>query len=207
MLRPEPRHRITVRGLMLCPLVLTAVTAPAVSSQNLTEEDYRLYGQQLAKETQTALGGNLKRALENGGPVAAVSFCQTRAIPITDEMSAKLDANIRRVSDRPRNPDNRASGLELDLIRQFKAALARGDKPTPAVREVEDRMIGYYPIVTNGMCLQCHGTVGSEITAETHAVIEEAYPTDQATGYGANELRGLFVIAMDEPGNREKSDI
>ena len=203
MLKPETRHRTTVRGLMLCSLVLTAVTAPAMSSQRLTEEEYRLHGQQLAVQTQTALGGNLKRALKNGGPEAAVSFCKTRAIPITEEMSAKLNSTIRRVSDRPRNPDNSASGLELDLIRQFKAALSRGDKPTPAVREFADHVIGYYPIVTSGMCLQCHGAVGTDITPDTHAAIEQAYPADQATGYGENELRGLFVVSMDKPENQK----
>ena len=201
---PKPHNRISIMGPMLCLLIWTTVTAPAMSSQRLTEEDYRLYGQQLARQTQAALGGNLKRALKNGGPEAAVSFCKTRAIPITEEMSAKLDATITRVSDQPRNPENSASGVELDLIKRFKAALSRGDKPTPAVREVEDRMIGYYPIITNGMCLQCHGAVGTDITSDTHAVIQEAYPTDQATGYTSNELRGLFVVAMDKPENQEK---
>lgn len=204
MFRPDPRNMIAVMGLMLYSLACTGVTAQTMASQRLTEEDYRLHGQQLAMQTRKALGGNLKAALKNGGAEAAVSFCKTRAITITEEMSAKLDATIRRASDRPRNPDNSASEVELELIRQFQGALARGDKPTPAVREVEDRMIGYYPIVTSGMCLQCHGTVGTDITAETHAVIQEAYPKDQATGYGSNEVRGLFVVAMEKPENQNK---
>lgn len=204
MCRPEPRYRIAVMGFMLCSLAWTGITASAVASQRLTEEDYRLHGQQLAMQTRSALGGNLRGALKNGGAEAAVSFCKTRAIPITEEMSAKLNATIRRVSDRPRNPDNSASEVEIELIRQFQAALARGDKPTPAVREVEDRMIGYYPIVTNGMCLQCHGAVGTDIVRDTHAVIQKAYPKDQATGYGSNEVRGLFVVAMEKPGAQEE---
>ena len=178
--------------------------ASAVASQRLTMEDYLDHGQQLAMQTKTVLGSNLKNALKDGGPEAAVSFCNIRARPIATEMSEKLDAGISRVSDRPRNPDNRANEDELTVIKQVQAALARGDKPTPAVRELEDRVIGYYPIVTNGMCLQCHGAVGTDITPATHAVIQEAYPADQAIGYGSNELRGLFVVEMEKSNRQEK---
>jgi hypothetical protein len=57
--------------------------------------------------------------------------------------------------------------------------------------------VGYYPIVTNAMCLQCHGTEGVDISPSTQAVIDRQYPDDQATGYGEKQLRGLFVVTMN----------
>lgn len=174
-------------------------SAPALQ----TPADYRRHGQQLAMRTKTALGSNLKKALREGGPVHAVGFCKTRANPIADEMSTKLQASIRRVSDRPRNPANAASEVELAYIRQFRDALAAGEKPGAAIRDAGERMVGYYPIVTNGLCLQCHGTVGTDISPATDAVIRREYPADRATGYAENELRGLFVVSMDKPENKE----
>jgi mono/diheme cytochrome c family protein len=168
----------------------------ASASGPMTEDEYRRYGQQLAMQTKTALGSKLKKALKDGGPEHAVSFCNTQAEPIADDMSAKLDAAIGRVSDRPRNPANAADDVELAIISDFKAALAAGEKPKAAIRERGEQVVGYYPIVTNGMCLQCHGEAGSQISAATLALIERLYPEDKATGYGVNELRGLFVVGM-----------
>ena len=169
----------------------------------VTAQDYLRHGQQLAMQTKTELGSNLKKALKEGGPEHAVSFCKTRAQPIAEEMSAKLGASIRRVSDRPRNPGNAADSEELAIIRELQAALAAGEKPAPALRERGDRMVAYYPIVTNGLCLQCHGEAGTEISPETLALIEREYPADKATGYGPNELRGLFVVGMQGAQSEE----
>ena len=168
----------------------------ASASGPVTDAEYRRYGQQLAMQTKTALGSNLKKALKAGGPEEAVAFCNTQAEPIADDMSAKLDAAIGRVSDRPRNPANAADDVELAIIRDFKTALAAGEKPEAALRERGDQVVGYYPIVTNGMCLQCHGEAGTQISPETLELIERLYPEDKATGYGVNELRGLFVVGM-----------
>jgi len=163
-----------------------------------TPADYRRYGQQLAMQTKTELGSNMKKSLKEGGPVPTVSFCKTRANPIASEMSERLGAAIKRVTDRPRNPGNAASDEEMEVIEQFREALASGEQPKSAVRETQEHMIGYYPVVTNGMCLQCHGVPGADIAPETLAAINAEYPEDRATGYGANELRGIFVVTMDK---------
>jgi hypothetical protein len=57
-------------------------------------------------------------------------------------------------------------------------------------------MIGYYPVLTNGMCLRCHGNPGRDIQAFTAALLRQEYSTDQATGYGVDELRGIFAVIM-----------
>jgi cytochrome c len=177
----------------------------AASAQRTTAEDYRRYGQQLAMQTKTELGSNMKRSLKEGGVDATVDFCRLRAAPIARQMSATLGASIKRVSDRPRNPANTANARELEVIAAFRDAMARGESMTSAVDEFDDRMVGYYPVVTNGMCLQCHGRVGEDIAPSTHERIMAAYPTDQATGYGSNELRGIFVVSMDK--GAESGDI
>ncbi|MEE4246829.1 MAG: DUF3365 domain-containing protein [Kangiellaceae bacterium] len=166
-------------------------------------KDYLLQGQNFAMQTKSALGSKLKKALKDGGPKHAVTFCKTEAIPITKMMSNKLGATIKRVSDRPRNPSNMASDEELLIINSLKQTLADGSKLVPIVKNNLATVKGYYPIVTNGMCLSCHGSVKETIVSETLSAINEEYPEDRATGYGLNEIRGLFVVEMKKKAQPE----
>mgnify|MGYP001556941193 CR=1 FL=1 len=64
--------------------------------------------------------------------------------------------------------------------------------------EINGKMVGYYAIVTNTMCLKCHGDKDVTIEPETFEKIKTLYPSDKATGYAANELRGMWVVEMDK---------
>ncbi len=163
-----------------------------------TKEDYKKNGLMIAMQTKSALGSQLKKAKSEKGVNGAISFCNEQAIPITNGMSNKLNASIKRVSDRPRNPNNAASEAELVIINSLKQDMNQGQKPTPKVVEYTDKMVGYYPIVTNGMCLGCHGKPEKQIDSKTLAVIKDLYPQDKAIGYDANQLRGLFVVEMEK---------
>lgn len=154
-------------------------------------------GMDIANGTKGALGKNLLAAISEGGAAHAVDFCNTRAIPLTDSMAMHYGATIRRVTDQARNQANQANESELAYIAEAKAALARGEKPAPKLTDAGTKMIGYYPIETNKMCLQCHGT-NETILPETRETILRHYPNDRATGYGENQLRGVFVVEMDK---------
>lgn len=146
-----------------------------------------------AVEAQQLLGSQLKQKIAEGGPENALEFCNINAIPLTDSISKKYDVRIKRVSDQYRNPDNAANPSELAVITTYKAMLAAGKKPEGLLKD------GYYysPIVTNAMCLHCHGTPGKDLAEKTHQKIKSLYPDDKATGYGVDELRGIFSIAVN----------
>lgn len=178
-------------------LAVVMGSAAAAEKETVTiPHDYLLQGKAIAMQTRDALGSKLQQALREGGPVAAVEFCKDNALPLTKDMATELGSSIMRVSDRPRNPKNAATAEQLLYITKAKASLAAGEQAKPAIVDSGEHMVGYYPIVSNGMCLQCHGTQGKEITQETAMAIEASYPQDQATGYDVNELRGVFVVTM-----------
>ncbi len=154
-------------------------------------------GQELAMSTKRILGKNLMAALNEGGPVHAVDFCNTKAIHFTDSMSTAMNARIQRVSDRPRNPNNRANEAELEAIEHLKQQIADAGQARPMIRAEGDGYRFYGPINTNAMCLQCHGEVGSDVTPETTQKIKERYPNDEATGYGLNQVRGIWSIYFE----------
>lgn len=151
-------------------------------------------GLEIAMKAKGELGKNLLGAIQKSGTAGAVEFCHLNAIPITSEIAQNLGANVRRVSDKPRNPANAANGEEKQIIEIFKIQIKGGQKPKPITRESENNRIGYFLIETNQMCLQCHGASGKDISAEVVEKIRSLYPEDKATGYGDNEVRGLWIV-------------
>jgi cytochrome c553 len=152
-------------------------------------------GKSLALKTKKALGKNLMNALAVGGSAYAVEFCSLNAIAITDSMEELLGAaRIKRVSDLNRNPNNAASANELIVLNQFKKTLALGDKASGDIKRTEEGWRVFHPIITNQMCLQCHGDKLKEINTETLDKVAAKYPQDLAIGYKINELRGMWVV-------------
>ncbi len=153
-------------------------------------------GKKIAMQTKTVLGKNLLGAISKQGTEHALSFCSTKAIHLTDSMSTTLATKIKRVSDKNRNPKNAANQEELKYINDSKKIILEHKKPQPKLIEKENTTIGYYPIMTNNMCLQCHGEKNTDINPQTLSKIEVLYPNDKAFGYKSNELRGIWVIEM-----------
>ncbi len=166
-----------------------------VSTENKTPLEI---GQSIAMQTKGVLGKNLLEAINTKGTENAISFCSTKAIPITDSMAVVLNAKIKRVSDRNRNPKNKANEQELKYIEKIKELMKKNLPTKPELITLNDKSIGYYPITTNKMCLQCHGKPEIDITSKTLTKIKSIYPNDRATNYNENELRGIWVIEMNK---------
>ena len=153
-------------------------------------------GQSFAMQTQAVLASNLINAINTTGTVQALEFCSEKVYPLTDSMALELDVKLKRVSDKPRNSKNRANRDEMTYISKSKELLTKGEDVKPEIAEINEKMVGYYPIITNQICLQCHGKQNKEVRAKTLSKIEELYPTDEGIGYGINELRGIWVVEM-----------
>lgn len=176
----------------------------AVVQQQQYEEEIQKYsdiGFQYATTTKSTLGKNLTGAIMEGGTEHALSFCNVQAMSLTDSMSQVHNATITRVSDKPRNPNNVANAKELEQINFYKNLVAEGKtgKDIKPNVEIEGNQVHfYYPILTNEMCLQCHGTKDEVVKPETLAMLSELYPEDQATGYGDGEVRGIWSIIFEK---------
>lgn len=152
-------------------------------------------GKSIAQATQAALGKNLMQAISERGTAGAIEFCNIEAIPITDSLAKIHRARVKRVSDKNRNPDNAANEAELAYIENAKNQLAADQNIKPQLKEEDGKWVAYYPILTNAMCLQCHGNA-DQVNKEALAKIQAHYPDDKALGYSENEVRGIWVIEM-----------
>ncbi|BDD12554.1 hypothetical protein FUAX_49860 (plasmid) [Fulvitalea axinellae] len=163
-------------------------------SSNTQKKNKISQAKELALATKAQLGKNLLGAIKTKGTAGALSFCNTKAIHLTDSMASVLGVHIRRVSDKPRNPINLADKPALEYIHSAKKAIESGEKPKPKMRLDHGKSIVYIPIMTNKMCMQCHGEKKTEIKTATLKKIEKLYPADKAKDYKPNQLRGIWVV-------------
>lgn len=170
-------------------------TSTVINSDTLA---YSERGLQYALSAQAVLGKNLIQAIQKTGTPGALSFCNEKAYPLTDSMAVAQHAILKRASDKPRNPDNKANAEELEFIETFKAVIANQESPSPIVRDSDTKVRVYYPILTNAMCLQCHGTPGKDIETSTLTKLAILYPEDKAIGYGLNEVRGIWSVTFNK---------
>lgn len=171
----------------------TQETTLPIKSNSLTNAEKQTLGLNYANTTRQLLGQNLMGAIQKEGTMYALEFCNIEAIPLTRQMEEKHDAVIKRVSDKNRNPNNAANDEELYYITHFQKEIAAGQEPRPVVLQADNQTRFYYPIITNAMCLQCHGKP-ENIQPDVLDKIYWLYPDDLATGYGENEVRGIWSI-------------
>ena len=163
-----------------------------------TEKEYLEKGRKVAIKVQSVLGKNLMNAIQTKGTHGALRFCNEKAITLTDSMSEELNMLVKRVSDQNRNAGNTANSMELEYIEKAKIEIEDNSSATSQLQEINGKMVGYYPIMTNPMCLGCHGNPKSDINAKTNEVLQKTYPNDKAVGYLSNQLRGIWVIEMEK---------
>ena len=133
----------------------------------------------------------LKSALISGmaeGPANAIAVCKTEAPRIAGELSVG-GVVMGRSSHKLRNHDNVAPAWASPVIESFAAGDAT---PIPTGVELGGGRYGYIePIMTQPLCLSCHG---SDLPPDIADKIGELYPNDEATGFSEGDFRGVFWV-------------
>ena len=152
-------------------------------------------GKEIASATFLALSGELQKAMKSGGVEHAISYCNLNAADITDSLSAKYNADIKRTSLKFRNPTNKPSPTEVRILHQLENEKKRGEAMLPQVLSDGSSKTFYAPIIVQDMCLKCHG---QKSNIENYERIKELYPNDLAIGYKQGDLRGMWSIKFKE---------
>lgn len=191
-----------LRLAALSGLILTACDRPLSEhrgnispAESVTEERAAVIGAAAAKALMESLGGQLKSAMESGGPVAAIKMCRQVALPLTSATGESFDGvTIRRITLKPRNPLN-----SPDPIDQRVLQLMATQSPPKVVIHREGAVIRYYqPLPVQEICLKCHGDVAT-FSKELVDVLAANYPGDRATGYAPGDLRGAIRVDVSAP--------
>ena len=175
-------------------LLLCSSTAPTLAADDAELNASRAAAGELLK----VLKGEMEKALQSGGPINAIHFCNENAQKLTQEIAAKHGVDVSRTSLRIRNPKNQADAWETAVLKAFNDRRAAGE----AAKDLE-----YFEVVdTNGSktfrymkaiplfgpCYNCHGAGKPNPTSE----IARLYPNDQAIGFEVGDVRGAFTVQI-----------
>ena len=163
------------------------------------KEAYTLKGKEIATNSFLELSTQLTEQMKVGGPAQAIPFCNQKAMPITNQLSEKFEATIKRTSNKLRNEQNAPSEKELDILDEFHKMKIEGKQLTPIVElDAANKKHFYAPIIMKPNCLVCHGTINETVNIKTDSIIKSLYPNDKAIGYAEGDLRGIWSITFDK---------
>ncbi len=157
-------------------------------------------GEKITTATQKELLKNVSGAMQQGGPIYAIDFCNTRATELTDSLSQEFNCTIERISLKNRNPENFPdSETEMEQLKTYENLHKQGKELEPTTIDFNDRIEYYRPIII-GMetCLKCHGKIDNDLNEETKQALARLYPKDRATGYQMHDFRGLWKVSFNK---------
>ncbi|WP_404400103.1 DUF3365 domain-containing protein [Idiomarina seosinensis] len=173
---------------LLLASMLAVSTAALASADNY---------QQAAGQLQQRLGKVLMTTIQNEGHVAAIKVCNEQAPEIADSVSDQLGVSVGRTALKVRNPDNRPTSQQQEVLKQFEQqwqqSQAKGSSEVPMTTYTNSQgnEVWMKAIVMQPQCAACHG---SSIKPELQQAINKRYPNDQATGFDVGDVRGAFVV-------------
>lgn len=157
----------------------------------------------LIKSFGMQLKSELKKGLEEGGAVQAISVCKDVAPQIASQISRQSGAKVSRTSLRYRNPGNAPEPWQSAVLQAFEeqAAAAQTNTPLEHFATETDGTVRYMlAIRTDGVCLACHGNVTAPALLQG---LQDEYPHDRAVGYELGDIRGAFSVTWPAGSDSE----
>ena len=194
----EPALREMGRYKKLISILLTVTLSGVVVACELdVQAQLDAQARDLAKQFGSTLKGQLVGAMQEGGPIHALEFCNLSAPGIAVDIATASDWQVGRTSLKTRSEANAPDAWELKVLQEFEAKKSAGVATAmleySEVVEVNGAKSFRYmkAIPTEAACLVCHG---SAIAPGLEAKLHELYPTDSATGYSEGDIRGAFTL-------------
>jgi len=185
------------RGLNIL-LSLTAISimanAETANSQNVAQEGVK-YIKMLGKELKSEVK---KRMKDDPSGLQAAYLCSKSAEDITKRVNAKYPEGVRvyRTAIKYRNPNNKPDETDIKVMQEFEKEIKdKTFKKKPVVVKVGDKTRVYVPLITQKLCLKCHGDP-QKMDKKVLETIKAKYPNDKAINFKEGDLRGVIVAEM-----------
>lgn len=169
--------------------------------KTFSEKDKIYYlnqGKIIASKTFETLSKELSAKIGEDGVSGAIKYCNVNAIELTDSIAELYSVDVKRVSDKIRNPNNRADSIELAAMYSYKERMSKGEQLDPILVQEDGKVRFMAPIILKELCLNCHGEPGINVLEENLEVIQRYYPEDLALNYKTGDLRGIWSIRFNK---------
>ncbi len=180
-------------------ILLTSLLCATLPGQVFADEvtQYTQEARGLVKEFMGSLKGELKTAMEAGGPIEAIGTCNLKAPEIAGQKSQQFGWDLARTSLKLRNRDNAPDAWEQEVLQSFETRKGAGEDITKIelseiVEQDGKRYFRYMKAIPTGKpCLKCHG---DGIDADVAEKLDSLYPEDKARGFKEGDIRGAFTF-------------
>ncbi len=192
---------LEMKNSIIIAIILTTAIGCG-SDSSLTDEQVEKYtaqGKEIAQASFKKLSNQLQVAMKAGGVENAIGFCNAAALPLTDSLSTKYSAVIKRTSLKLRNTENTPDSLEAKMLNMYQImSRMRNPVMVPKILEKNKDEIQFYtPImIASETCLKCHGIIGQTMSKNDYAIIKRFYPNDKAVDYRLGQFRGMWSITL-----------
>lgn len=161
--------------------------------KSFNEKEYFDKTMTLTTEFQKNMLTELTTALKAGDTEKAISQCKDKSPIIQKEIQDKHGFEVKRVSDKPRNPNSKPDAWEMSVIEGWKKNAQEKKPLEPVTLKTDSEYRVMRPIIiATETCLKCHG---DDKTMDKKAAksIKEMYKTDMAKGYTTvGQVRGAI---------------
>jgi hypothetical protein len=156
-------------------------------------------GLRLVMFTQKNISMKVEETFNKEGLEKAMEYCMLRRNTFIDSLEKAEFVKIRRVSMKPRNPENIPDSTEKTLFEAYNYNIMNKISKNPHMPLIQDKTILFTaPILIETTCLKCHGIPGKDIKESDYKIIKQKYPKDQAVNYRLEELAGMWSFMMDK---------
>ncbi len=160
--------------------------------------DWKSKGDSLTAQTFDTLRKTLQKAISESGLPGAVEFCNTAALDLTKTYTDEA-IQIKRTSDKIRNPVNTSDEMEKDVIKAYLEQKKENKQLTAILKQDSKGNHHYFkPILIQAMCLNCHGAKETQIKPDTWDMIQKKYPKDAAFDYKEGDIRGIWHLVFSK---------
>jgi len=189
-----------MKTLAVIVLIVTMAISGGTALAGMEKDEAIAKAQTMVAEMAETLKTQLQRAVKEEGFASAIHVCNAVAPSAAEEISARHNARIHRVSLKPRNPNGAPDAYEAVVLTAMDADQAKGELKqayTEVVTENDgSKSLRFLkPIITTSLCVNCHGAP-DKLDPAAVAAIGKLYPGDKAIGYGENQVRGAFSVKV-----------
>lgn len=146
-------------------------------------------GEKAMTTLQKTLFVKLQGAMTDGGVPAAIAVCRDDAEKLSAGVAKSEGLQLGRTSHKVRNPNNAPRDWVKPLLADAEGK--KVEQVQPMAVDLGDRIGMVKPLGVQPLCVSCHGPK-DRIPADVQAVIAQAYPEDQATGFAEGDFRGFI---------------
>jgi hypothetical protein len=156
-------------------------------------------GLNLVLFSQKKISMKVEEAFNKEGLEKAMGYCILSNNPFIDSIEKKEFVKMRRVSLRPRNPDNIPDSTEKGLLEAYEYNIRNKISANSHPPLIQDKTILFTaPVLIETSCLKCHGIPGKDIKDADYKIIKAKYPKDEAVNYRLEELVGMWSVVIDK---------